>query len=742
LNLTVTYIIDASCSGTCDGMATAMYIGGTAPYSLSWGNGQTDIIATGLCAGSHNVTVTDDNNCETISNVIIDEPDPVGTNQISGGTTSCFGDCDGTIELSSNGGTAPYLYNWLPDVSNSSNASGLCEGSYTVQTIDGNGCILNADFLVTSPSVLEGVISKTNATCESCNGTATLSGTGGTMPYDYQWSNGQISQISTALCIGNIEGTIIDANGCQYVLDTNIINLASPEITDFVSVNPTCNGSINGIASVNFINGSSPFSFNWSQSPLDQATAIGLGDGTHCVEVIDANGCTDLACVELIEPSSVVAVIDGQDTLCYGDSTQIWASASGGSGEPYSINWVSNNASSFSGGGPIMVNPDSSSFYCFTASDVNGCLSSDPGCIGVYVHPSLMLAVSNDIYICPGDNVEFNTETSGGSGDPYSFEWYLGSIDSANFVGSDSLLVIQDSLLTLPSDTSVMYYVTMDDGCSLPSVDSVKLIVNPIPEATIELLDSNGCATHDAQFMVHTDIGSQYIWDIDCDGETDITTSDSIVNYAYSDPGIYDLCVTVISDSGCVNTAFDSSAIEVYPVPISNFLIAPPYTTLIDPTMSINNLSVGDSIWRWDLNSDGIVDDTINHDPIYEHEAAGDYQITLVVENEYGCIDTHVETFVIGKDEVIFVPNTFTPDDDGINDFFFAETSNIVAEDFELLIFNRWGEFIWGGYTQDARWDGILNGVKSQQDTYVWKIKYKDLNGNDVELLGHVNLVR
>lgn len=742
LNLTVTNIVDATCNGGCDGMATALHVGGTAPYALLWDNGQNSVLASGLCAGIHDVTVTDGNNCQTTSNVLIDEPPIIVTTQTGGGVTSCFGDCDGTIELSTSGGTAPYFYNWLPDVSSSSMASGLCVGSYTVQTIDGSGCIINSNHEVTSPAALDGSITAIDATCGDCNGSSTMTGTGGTSPYNYLWDNGQSSQTANLLCPGQIEGTVIDANGCEFKLNASISDQAGPVITGMTTVDPSCNGSTNGVVSTLFSGGTSPFTYSWTNTTATDLTALFLGAGTYCVTMSDANGCTDVACADLVEPTSVVAVIDGQDSICFGDSIQIWASASGGNGGPYTITWLPPDTDGFVGPGPIMVDPETITSYCFNATDNNSCISDDPGCIEVYVYPSLSLVVGDEQYICPGDTMVFDTETSGGSGDPYSFEWYIGSIDPANFIGSDSSLVLADSLLVLTSDTSVVYYVTLDDGCSLPSQDSVKLITNPTPTAVIELIDSAGCSPYEAEFMVHTDVGTQIIWDFECDNEEDFSSTDSTAGFEYILPGVYDLCVTVISDSGCINNAYDSSAIEVFPVPVADFSLTPPYTTEIDARVLMSNLSVGDSTWKWDFNGDGVYDDSTTHDPIYDFETEGEYQVTLFVENEYGCTNVHVEVLSVGKGQAIYVPNTFTPNEDGHNDFFFAEVSNVQTEDFELLIFNRWGEFIWGGYTTDAKWDGTTYQEKSQQDTYVWKIRYRDINGVIQELMGHVNLLR
>jgi len=156
----------------------------------------------------------------------------------------------------------------------------------------------------------------------------------------------------------------------------------------------------------------------------------------------------------------------------------------------------------------------------------------------------------------------------------------------------------------------------------------------------------------------------------------------------------------------------------------------------------MDNNSQGEVSWSWDFDGDAIIDDTLTYNPSYEYEAIGTYDVTLIVENENGCIDYLTQTLVIVDDEGVYVPNTFSPDGDGINETFYPVFSDPQKEGYEMLIFNRWGEFIWGVYSQATVWDGTYRGVNSPIGTYIWKLKYKDINNNDVELMGHVNLIR
>ena len=133
---------DTSCDGICDGTGTVQIIGGTPPYSILWDDpaAQTDALAVGLCAGTYNVTVTDANGCESISQIVVDEPDPISISIPFALDATCPGVCDGEVTMVASGGALPYSYSWAPSGGNASTATGLCAGTYTVTVTDANGC--------------------------------------------------------------------------------------------------------------------------------------------------------------------------------------------------------------------------------------------------------------------------------------------------------------------------------------------------------------------------------------------------------------------------------------------------------------------------------------------------------------------------------------------------------------------------------------------------------------------------
>lgn len=219
-SLMVTINIDqpVSCSGGSDGAATASGTGGTAPYTYLWdasAGAVPSASVTGLPAGIYNVTITDANGCTATESVMITEP----FSSLQGIVTidnmiSCSGASDGAATASGIGGTSPYTYQWTTGETTQS-ITGLSAGIYNVTITDANECSTTEHVLISDPSFLVASTSVLNNTsCGISDGMATVSGSGGTSPYTYLWSNGATTATMSDVPAGEYTVTITDANGC------------------------------------------------------------------------------------------------------------------------------------------------------------------------------------------------------------------------------------------------------------------------------------------------------------------------------------------------------------------------------------------------------------------------------------------------------------------------------------------------------------------------------------------------
>lgn len=753
LNAAVIQSTDVTCNTYCDGTALAAANGGSTPYSYSWNSGATPAQNSnnGLCAGTFTVTITDANNCIAQASVTITEPDAINIVETITDVT-CFAGTDGEIEVAVTGGTPFYIYDWSNSTSTSAVATGLSSGNYTLEITDANGCHSQTTYTIVEPTQIVPVFDAfTDPTCELCNGEATVSATGGTGAYTYDWSGGnnQTSANNSGMCPGLQEVTVTDAIGCSMSIDQTMTNQASPQIDSITYTAPLCNGLTNGTATVypSGIFDPNQMTYTWDAATNNQQTqtAVALGDGIYCVIVADPNGCTATGCVDVIEPQSLSAVPDGSTTICYGEDTQIWASGQGGTA-PYTIQWV---PAGLTGQGPIQVAPTVPTDYCFRVEDANGCLSSQE-CISIIVRDPLALTMSPAVSICDGSDVDISALANGGIPADYTFTW---QDEFNNTVTSTDINDLSTANVSPTGPT--WYYVTLSDGCSTDATDSTQVSINANPVAFLSAVDSSGCQPFNAQFIANSDIGVTYEYDIDCDGTFESSGANANFNYTFTDEGIYDVCLNVISAEGCSTQVSNIDFIEVYPLPVADFTPDPATSTILTPEITFVDNSTGGSTYDWDFGDgylmSGNPQTVYNGEentygaitlPVHTYSDTGYYDVTLLITTSYGCTDTHTETIFIEGDYTFYTPNAFSPNGDGDNDTFRPIGIGIDEDDYEFYIFNRWGQLIFEGYDPFDEWDGTYNNVMSQQDVYVWKVKTRDNNGEIKEYIGHVTLVK
>ena len=541
---------------------------------------------------------------------------------------------------------------------------------------------------------------------------------------------------------------VTDANGCTVSLTVVITDEPAPQIDAMLFSSPDCSGGNNGTAEVMATGGTGVLSYLWDAAAGSQTSSLasGLSAGTYCVTVSDVNNCIVSGCVTITDPAPLNAVPDGSTTICYGDSAQIWASGQGGT-PGYTINWT---APGISGTGPIMVSPLTLTDYCFTVEDANGCVSS-AACVTIDVLPAISVDMMPSTSICSGDSVSVTASATGGNGGPYTFSWVSGSGMGFTPISSGSPSTIIDE-----PTSDMWYYVTVSDGCSLDAVDSTSIVIDPLPIAFLNAIDSSGCAPFTASFLLNTDIGVSFDYDFQCDEVVDYSGTSTTPTHTYTDPGVYDVCVTITTASGCQTQLTAPGIIEVYPVPVAGFTADPWTTTEIDPSITFVDQSFGALQYDWDFGDGEIISGLVNDiiastntigtlgQPVHFFNASGEYEVTQTVTNQYGCVDEITYTVVVNPEQTIYVPNSFSPNGDGQNDFFIPIGLGLDSENFVMYIFNRWGEQIYETHSINQPWDGTVKGRAgiAQEDVYVWLVQAMNIDGSVVNLRGHVTLLK
>ncbi len=315
-----------SCFGSSDGYINLTIGGGTAPFTYAWlPGGNTSQNVSGLQAGDYSFVVTDANGCSTSDSISLVAPNPIQHSlQLSnnnGYGVSCNGDSNGSIDLSVNGGTLPFVFNWMPGNLNTEDISGLSAGNYSVTISDANGCTSTLSTSITEPPSLSLSGISTQVNCHGDQtGSIRASVSGGVQGITYSWSNGSSDSLITSLGAGIYTLTATDVNGCSVsnsftITEPSAINLAVS--TPFLNgiYNVSCYGLSDGSASATVNGGVSPYTVLWSNGVTGMAIS-GLPANTYSVTIIDGNFCQTIETFNITQPAQIVSLPGFYQEVC------------------------------------------------------------------------------------------------------------------------------------------------------------------------------------------------------------------------------------------------------------------------------------------------------------------------------------------------------------------------------------------------------------------------------------------
>jgi len=366
----------------------------------------------------------------------------------------------------------------------------------------------------------------------------------------------------------------------------------------------------------------------------------------------------------------------------------------------------------------------------------NGC--KDTIAKSIVVHP-LPIPHYTTANVCDGNIVYYNDVSFIQITDTLqTWKW--------NFGDGSPVSINQNTshLYNAPGSYAVQLIDISKFGCS----DSITKtsIVNPNPVVIFKGLDTAGCEPLCVNFQnlstILTGTNTAFLWNF---GSINSTSSSPNPSHCYNNdslfsPMFFNVTLKVTSDSGCVKTSTKNNYITVFPNPNASFTVQPEVTTIIDPVISLIDASTGTNFWNWNF---GDKDTTSLHSPPpHTFADTGTYVITLITSTLYNCLDTAYQSVTIEPDFVFYIPNSFSPNDDGVNDTFTGK--GIFIKNYEMSIFDRWGNLIF--FTDDIKkpWDGKANhGTDiAQVDVYVYSIKITDYKKGKHNYKGIVTLIR
>lgn len=737
ITLSIVSFDSVSCFGASDATVELSANLGLLPYTFTDNNGtpQADSVFTNLAGGNHVFEVTDANGCSETQQIFIFEP----TNLVSTATPTnltCNESANGEIEINTSGGIAPYFYalntSVLPQTNNTFN--NLDAGTYTAIISDTTGCLDTINIItVTEPDTL--IITNVavqDITCFGDNdGSFTVTATGGTLPYSYSVTGGaiQTSNIIDNLSGGTYTINVTDINNCPTA--TNIDSIQEPEeivLTIDSTKNLTCNGSNNGYIEMSAVGGVAPLSYSTDGGANYVSANVfnTLSAGSYTLIVRDANMCvSNTQNVTLTEPAGLLLFSSTTDVSCSiaQDGSITLNNITGGT-PGYQISFDGAPNVSFVNN-MIFDNLQGGISYLVTVTDTNGCSINQN--IAIALPPVLEISLANVVDVSCNGLSDANVELAvvGGTAD-YDFT-FNGIVQT-----STGAAVVYNDL------NAGTYFAQVEDDNGCLDTMTINLLDPPVLTVdSITLLKPVSCfGAGDGALLAHVSGGYladpvfgdyQYLWSPS--GDTDHKTSGL-------NPGVH--TITVTDDNNCSATA-SYTIDDVLPIIAS-----------ITPDSSL--ISMGDTLglgvtvqnafgaltYSWSPTTGLSCTDCANPNATVYN----DIVYSVVVTDSTGCTNYNfLEAYVyVDNSLFFFIPNSFTPNGDGINDNFMVFGQDIKSV--SMMIYNRWGELVFNGQNQFETWDGTYQGVMQSSGVFTYVINVEFLNDATLQKNGSLTLIR
>ncbi len=533
------------------------------------------------------------------------------------------------------------------------------------------------------------------------------------------WPNGQPD------CVSYDEVTVFPA----YDFEMSLTEASCNGNDGAINVNVDPNGEGGGPWTVSLSFNGAPFGEQVTNGGM--VTFSNLTFGTYVASISDESGCAYSSTYIIDAPPPMVFDLEGDELICIGGTSTLTASSTMDTDNTWVYAW--DNGAGV--GSTVEVSPLAPTTYTVFATDVNGCESA-PQSITVLLRDPLSFEASGPIEICSGTDAELQVSSAQGGLQPYTFTWQF----EGNSIGEG------EEIAHTQFETGV-YCAIMQDACETPPVQQcVEVLVEPVLMPIFEADTTRGCVPVSMDFVILNEAGtySEAQWFFG-NGTASASFTPSV---AFANPGLYDVTLELTTPTGCVHTSTVPNYITVHSLPVAGFFADPQPTNLLDTEISFTDQSSSNVVaWEWLFDVNQVLGGSEEQNPVFEFPlgVGGAYPVRLIVTDGNGCTDQRTKTIIINELLNVYVPNSFTPNNDGVNDVFFVQGTDIDPTRFELSVFNRWGERVFHSKDINEVWDGSVNGgaYYAQNEVYTWQlIVYALTTVERYELSGSVVIMR
>ena len=662
----------------------------------------------------------------------------------------CFDAC---TDINASGADS-YLWNASPSIATALNSSSVtvCPALTEIFTVTGTQnhnaiqCQSTANVQIVIGLELTVVVDFSSEVCfQTCDGFANFQISNGFPPY---LVNGADEFNLINLCAGIHDYEVTDTEGCTFMGSFTITERPLEVIDVITLVDPMCYSESTGSITLtdsgasgfvltspglpNMTDNTAPFEFNaLPAGNYDIIITVPVGPGVTCT-------ATEQVSLVSVSPALTILLPWTSQSFCYGDEVCYEAMLNGGAG---GLNTHWNTCPEANGCEISTLNPfcltltQDSTLYVY-GTDLNNC-PTDTLAVSAMLFPNVALQFLStiDTVICQYECTDLTVEIVGGNGN-VSVQWYQIPIDNTPFGSGNTVNVCPLA--------STDYWVEASDGCSANVRDTIHVTVHETPVPYFEVDTLEGCFPATISFFdLSIPINEAYTCSWSMGNGSNINFCGD-TSYTYLGDGQFYPSLTLTSVYGCIGSDTLDTPVVIYGYPEIDFTWNPQPVTVLEHQVQFTNLTTGAVSYEWNFYFTG-TSPLANPSWNFPDLDNASFPVCLAATSQFGCIDTICHDIFIESILQVFIPNTITPDGDGINDVFIPSVSGVKPGSFKLWVFNRWGDELYYSEDPEGAWTGGSDKGEFyvEDGTYLWRIECIELGSTKVEVFeGHVNIFR